>query len=256
MDTLLVTLGIGCIVAAIVGGGLKLAGGWELPVINSLVRQFLLAAFGAVLLVAAETGAGGNPTPPRGDEAPQPTTNTEQPPTHGTLIKSPTPSPTPIATVIPTPTMPGVHPTPTRVTTVPTTAATGTSGMELTINKVVESNTRGVSLTLTTVELLPKGEMRWNFLFANDSDEDRGLYLVYNATRLSDERGQSYPVLRDSFGNRSDDRMTADLRVGERLALWIDFPPPKDGASDFTVALEDRQVGFPAFKVALKYDPS
>ncbi len=63
MDTLLVTLGIGCIVAAIVGGGLKLAGGWELPVINSLVRQFLLAAFGAVLLVAAETGAGGNPTP-------------------------------------------------------------------------------------------------------------------------------------------------------------------------------------------------
>jgi Pentapeptide repeats (8 copies) len=43
--------GIACIIAAIVGGGLK-AFGIEIPVLNSIRRQLLLAAFGAVLVCA------------------------------------------------------------------------------------------------------------------------------------------------------------------------------------------------------------
>jgi len=44
------TLGIVCILAAIVGGGLK-ALGIELPKLDSKTRQWLLAGFGVVLLI-------------------------------------------------------------------------------------------------------------------------------------------------------------------------------------------------------------
>jgi hypothetical protein len=51
MDTTVLTTGLACIVAAIIGGGLK-AFGLELPVLQSQRRQFLLAAFGFILLIA------------------------------------------------------------------------------------------------------------------------------------------------------------------------------------------------------------
>jgi len=47
----LLTAGIACLVASIVGGGLK-AFGIEIPVVNSLKRQLTLGTFGAVLLIA------------------------------------------------------------------------------------------------------------------------------------------------------------------------------------------------------------
>jgi hypothetical protein len=50
MSTTLICTGIACIAAAIVGGGLK-AFGMEIPALNSIARQLLLAAFGAVLIL-------------------------------------------------------------------------------------------------------------------------------------------------------------------------------------------------------------
>jgi hypothetical protein len=52
MATTLLTAGIACIVAAIVGGGLK-AFGLEIPALASSRRQIGLGVFGAMLLVAA-----------------------------------------------------------------------------------------------------------------------------------------------------------------------------------------------------------
>lgn len=46
--------GLGCLVAAIVGGGLKITGIFDIPVFSSVPRQLLLAALGIVLMVAAQ----------------------------------------------------------------------------------------------------------------------------------------------------------------------------------------------------------
>lgn len=143
-------------------------------------------------------------------------------------------------------------------TTVPTTVATRTGGTVVTLKKVVESETTsGVTVTATTVELLPGDKMRWNFLFANDSDEDTQLTLSYRDTYLSDERGQLYAVLRDSVGTRPDGSFDSEFRAHVRLGLWIEFPAPKDGAINFTVALGNRSFGpsFPTFQVKLKFNP-
>ncbi len=52
MSNTLLTAGLACIVAAIVGGGLK-AFGIEIGILRSWKRQGLLAMFGAVMLVTA-----------------------------------------------------------------------------------------------------------------------------------------------------------------------------------------------------------
>lgn len=49
MQTTLLTAGIACVIAAIVGGGLK-AFEIEMPVLNSRVRQVILASFGLLLI--------------------------------------------------------------------------------------------------------------------------------------------------------------------------------------------------------------
>jgi hypothetical protein len=61
MSTTLLTTGLVCVIAAIVGGGLK-AFGLELPILRSGGRQGLLATLGIILMVGAyyvqETGKG------------------------------------------------------------------------------------------------------------------------------------------------------------------------------------------------------
>lgn len=58
MDTTLLTAGIACIIAGIVGGGLK-AFGIELPIFKSIKRQIVLGVFGVLLCVASQLiGAG------------------------------------------------------------------------------------------------------------------------------------------------------------------------------------------------------
>jgi hypothetical protein len=51
MSTTLLTTGLVCIIAAIVGGGLK-AFGIEIPILQSGKRQVLLAIFGSILIIA------------------------------------------------------------------------------------------------------------------------------------------------------------------------------------------------------------
>lgn len=52
MNSVLLTAGVVCVIAAVVGGGLK-AFGIDVPVVNSLRRQFLLFVVGLGFLVAA-----------------------------------------------------------------------------------------------------------------------------------------------------------------------------------------------------------
>src|SRR5919106_6604053 len=51
MTTVFVTAGVACIIAAIVGGGLK-AFGMEIPALKSRARRIALASFGTVLTFA------------------------------------------------------------------------------------------------------------------------------------------------------------------------------------------------------------
>ncbi len=71
MENTLLTVGIVCILAAIVGGGLK-AFGVEIPVLSTLVRQLVLGAFGIVLLIVAfqiRPKPAPAPTPPKPQQA-------------------------------------------------------------------------------------------------------------------------------------------------------------------------------------------
>ena len=49
MDPLLWKIGLGCLIGAIVGGGLEFAG-IKIPLLGSAKRQVLLAAFGVILI--------------------------------------------------------------------------------------------------------------------------------------------------------------------------------------------------------------
>lgn len=62
MQPILLVAGIGCVVVAIPGGGLR-AMGADLPVINKTSRQILLGGFGAALIAWA-LFSGNSPVPP------------------------------------------------------------------------------------------------------------------------------------------------------------------------------------------------
>lgn len=57
MDTSLILIGVGCIIAAIIGGGVKLAQ-IEVGTVQSLVRQLLLGLFGLVLVISGLIAGG------------------------------------------------------------------------------------------------------------------------------------------------------------------------------------------------------
>ena len=67
MDSTVVVLGIVCVMAAIVGGGLELAG-VKIPLVGSLPRQVMLAVFGALLLFVAWSNSSRDAAPAK-DEA-------------------------------------------------------------------------------------------------------------------------------------------------------------------------------------------
>ena len=54
METTLLLLGIACIIAAIVGGGLR-AVGFEFPPLKSLPRQIILAMLGVILIIVSKS---------------------------------------------------------------------------------------------------------------------------------------------------------------------------------------------------------
>jgi hypothetical protein len=63
METTLLTTGLVCLIAAIIGGGLK-AFGIELPLVNSIPRQILLGGLGLVLVFAGKISSTPPPVPP------------------------------------------------------------------------------------------------------------------------------------------------------------------------------------------------
>lgn len=65
MSNTLLTVGLGCIIAAIIGGGLK-AFGMEIPLISSVKRQLLLCCFGLLVLFLS---FGSSDTPPSTESA-------------------------------------------------------------------------------------------------------------------------------------------------------------------------------------------
>lgn len=70
METVLLSAGIACLIAAIVGGGLK-AFGIEIPMLQSLARQLLLAALGVILVMVSFVNSS-PPKPPDGRASPTP----------------------------------------------------------------------------------------------------------------------------------------------------------------------------------------
>jgi hypothetical protein len=64
MDSTLLLLGIACIIAAIVGGGLK-AVGFEFPALSSIGRQFALAALGVILVLVSRSYVPNSPDVPK-----------------------------------------------------------------------------------------------------------------------------------------------------------------------------------------------
>lgn len=81
METVLLSTGLACLIAAIVGGGLK-AFGIEIPLLQSLTRQLLLGGLG-VLLVVLSFATPSPPPPPMDKTSPTP---------HPTRAASPTPT--------------------------------------------------------------------------------------------------------------------------------------------------------------------
>jgi len=101
VEEILIASGIGIIIAAIVGGGLK-AGGIEIPVINSYPRQVVLGILGAILLFLGIQSS--TPTPP---ETGPPITSTATHTSTATYTATPTFTTTHAATstpITPTPT--------------------------------------------------------------------------------------------------------------------------------------------------------
>src|ERR1019366_7927996 len=86
MDSFLTGFGVVLLAAAIVGGGMT-ASGVNVPVISSLTRQVLLAAFGGFLIyigvtgvrVVRDTAAVGNPGPASSVELPAPNEHLDLP---------------------------------------------------------------------------------------------------------------------------------------------------------------------------------
>ena len=111
------------------------------------------------------------------------------------------------------------------------------------------SNLSDVSLTVTNIELLPEGKMRWNFLFENSSNADKGLAIDFrgNKSYLSDEFGNKYTMLQDTLGGPSRLSQIA-LQAGVRIKYWIEVEAPKKGAKDFAVVLVMWNDSYPKFQ--------
>jgi len=113
-----------------------------------------------------------------------------------------------------------------------------------------------INLTVTRVELLPSGAMRWHFLFSNDSKNNTNILLRYSgSTYLSDEYGHHYEMVQDAAGTDPQYIYQMELPTLAKLEHWIQFPAPMNGAKKFTVVLASSGSGyaaeFPTFVVML-----
>lgn len=95
MNTTLLLVGIACVVAAVVGGGLKLAGA-EFPLLTSVPRQVLLAVVGLAVLLISFAGADDDDQDPGADGSAMSATTTSSTPSPGSTRPAPTTAPTSI----------------------------------------------------------------------------------------------------------------------------------------------------------------
>lgn len=96
MATTLLTTGLLCVFAAIVGGGLQ-AFGAKVPIIESTRRQLVLSIFGVVLLIGAwvSSSSNGLKRPSTPESTPSPSTPASSTPDFSAAVK-PAPQPQPI----------------------------------------------------------------------------------------------------------------------------------------------------------------
>jgi hypothetical protein len=117
------------------------------------------------------------------------------------------------------------------------------------IDEAFRSSIEGFVGMVSKVELR-EDRMRWYFHFFNQTDEDRRLGLKYSEIYLADEAGNAYRVLEAEEAPDVKDHYSWTVQVGVRLDRWMDFPPPREGASSFTVGLIPRFsfTNYPTFK--------
>ena len=85
-EQILLLAGIGCLIGAVIGGGLKWIGGIEVPVIKAIGRQILLGFLGVVLILVS-----GAISPESGNKGPGPKP-VDPPPDSGRRDPPPSPS--------------------------------------------------------------------------------------------------------------------------------------------------------------------
>lgn len=169
METTLVTAGVVCVIAAIVGGSLK-AFGMEVPGIKSLPRQIMLAVFGLAIGVLGIFGIDGD----------------------GTDDNGPSPQSTDTEAVTSRPTL---------------TETTGTDGTDGSTDGGTEEATevgpwtttaQGLTLTVERVVRRSDGVVELVTAVGNDTGETVRLPLFGNFTAV-DDRNRSYDP--DSFNS-------------------------------------------------------
>lgn len=106
------------------------------------------------------------------------------------------------------------------------------------------TNRSDVAFLLDRVELLPNGEMRWYVGFFNRSERNYRVGFDTERTYLTDEAGNSYPLLDTSYV------MNMSLRAGVRRDYWLEFPTPRGPVNEFTVRVfSDSSAVFSAVSV-------
>ena len=123
----------------------------------------------------------------------------------------------------------------------------------------------GLTGKLVTVDILPDGNMRLNFEFENTTEEDIDLDFHLARTYLADDEGHRYGVQvgtadivpGETLSDLATGPSSETVRAGGKVSYSLDFPPPREGARELSVALaSDRaDVEFEFFNVSLEEVP-
>ncbi|NOK62137.1 MAG: hypothetical protein GFH23_1086650n124 [Chloroflexi bacterium AL-N1] len=271
-EGVLLVLGAIFIFVGVLGGGIK-AIGFEIPFVTGRLPRVSFVVCGLVLWSVAiiqimfpggATGIATSPAPKTSQSTPLvvPTEDRDSSTISPTLAPTlqPDPSITPLPPDQPTVTVetPVTEPSPIAQSN-PTAEPSEVSSV-VEVNQSIDSSNRdNVTVTITQVEFLPTGRMRWHFLFANQSDENYDIRLNYDSTYLADEQGETYTKVADKVETPKNGHFTAPLQAGVRRAHWIEFDTPTNSVQEFTVVLISHSIVgtayFPTTTVTLNYNP-
>jgi hypothetical protein len=169
-----------------------------------------------------------------------------------TVVPEPTAVPLPTSAPQPTSTA-----QPTEITTVVAPTLARTNVIE--VNQTQESNIEGVSLIVDSVEFRANGNMRWNLIIWNQTQESGRFGLTLPSTYLADENGVRYDVTADLGGRYPGNIYYLETApAGIKSKYWLEFSTPKNGAKTFKVVLipelGNTRYKFQSFIVTLEYD--